>query len=75
MWRCAVGQAEENLIGKRMMQVESIPLTLGSLACEMCVWLEKGYRTSEGGDETLAYASEILLHRRSFHVSSADNVN
>ena len=69
-------------IGFRLMTGESIELELASIQCDMCMWLESGYQTSlnegpdEGGETALqAYATEILLHRRMFHVSSADSPN
>lgn len=67
---------QDNRIGKRLMASEATDLVPASVSCEMCIWLEKGYQRSlnaPGPHE--AYATEILLHRRSFHVSSADNVN
>lgn len=57
------------------MATEQIPLDVATLRCDMCRWLENGYQTAVGGNEIEAYATEILLHRRSFHISSADNPN
>ncbi len=64
-----------NRIGKGLMTQEGIPLGLANETCDMCRWLEQGYQTSDDGLEVEAYAVEILLHRRSFHVSSSDHVN
>lgn len=83
MWRCEV----ENTIGKRLMGQEAVSLETANMGCDMCRWLEHGYQTAldelpveedaSPGDFSPAqnYATEILLHRRSFHISSADNPN
>jgi len=65
----------ENRIGRGLMAAEAFNLRLATLECDMCKWLERGYQTSDGIPEVEAYATEILLHRRSFHISSADHVN
>lgn len=64
-----------NRIGEGLMKHESVQLKLGSTECAMCVWLERGYQTSEGLNEVEAYATEILLHRRGMHIATADHVN
>lgn len=66
---------EQNQIGRRLMALESIRLEGANQTCDMCVWLERGYQTADEPNEIEAYGTEILLHRRSFHISSPDNVN
>lgn len=67
--------ANENPLGTGLMAHEAIPLEIANPECDMCRWLEQGYQTAAGVEEVRAYGTEILLHRRSFHISSADNVN
>lgn len=66
---------QENTIGKRLMCTESIPLGTANPGCDLCVWFEAGYQTSEGTLEQAAYATEILLHRRMFHIAMGDYPN
>lgn len=65
----------ENRIGRGLIKQEGVPLELGNTRCDMCVWLERGYQTSEEPLELESYATEILMHRRTFHIFSADHVN
>ena len=65
----------ENQIGKGLMEQEFMRLRFASPGCNLCRWLERGYRTAEGTTEIEGYATEILIHRRNLHVSSADNIN
>ena len=67
--------AWHNRIGKGLMEQKAIELTLGSMECEMCAWLEAGYRTAAEPGQAEAYATEILLHRRAMHIATADHVN
>lgn len=62
-------------IGIGLMEHEAIALGLASMGCDTCKWLERGYQTSDSIAGIEAYATEILLHRRSLHISSADNIN
>ena len=74
-------------IGLRLMSDKSEALELASIECQMCVWLERGYMASlvelpveeDCAEEELVgvqgYATEILLHRRMLHISSADSPN
>lgn len=73
MRRCEV--AEQNVIGKKMMNQEFNALGPANAECTMCLWLEKGYQEVQSLNEIEAYAIEILIHRRNLHVASADNVN
>ncbi len=66
---------EANRIGKGLMGHDAVQLVLANPGCDMCLWLERGHQTAEEGREVEAYATEILLHRRSFHIPTADHVN
>ena len=65
----------DNQIGKGLMRQENQRLELASPRCDLCLWLERGYRTAQGITEIGGYATEILIHRKSLHVSSAENIN
>ena len=67
--------ANDNRIGKGLMGQKYIPLAVASLECPMCRWLEHGLAATESTEGIEAYATEILLHRRSFHIGSADQPN
>lgn len=67
--------ANDNRIGKGLMGQEYIKLAVADLSCSMCLWLEHGHATTGSIDGIEAYATEILLHRRSFHIGSADQPN
>lgn len=68
-------QYEVDTIGARLMNHEFVALELANPECDMCVWLERGYQTCDSLNEIEAYASEILLHRRAFHIATADHIN
>jgi hypothetical protein len=62
-------------IGERLMKQETLALVAANLQCDMCKWLESGYELAHGIGQIEAYGTEILIHRRMFHISSADNPN
>lgn len=69
-----MGKAD-NQIGVGLMGHEFVRLSLGTPACDMCVWLETGYQTAGDDNTSEAYATEILVHRRMFHIATADHIN
>ena len=65
----------ENQIGKGLMAQKNQRLELAGPECDLCLWLERGYRTAQGITEIEGYATEILIHRQSLHVFSSANIN
>ena len=67
--------ANEEHIGKRLMGEEYLPLAVATLECPMCRWLDHGLKTTASIKGIEAYARETLIHRQSFHITSAEQPN